>query len=380
MTADTHDNTARKHALEVASDWLVRLEDPEISNEQVEAWHAWVDASPLNARAFEDVSRVWDLAPAVSSDAILAARQDRAEPGHRPSAARQTMHVARFRDAAAPAPRRRRRWLGWSGLCAGLAVLAFVVYASLAGLLGHSPEQTGHYATTTAQHRNITLPDGTTVELGAASELQIEFTPGLRLVSLVHGQAYFDVATDARPFEVRAGRLLIRDIGTRFDVGLRAEGVRVTVAQGRVRLRNLASGASRSGQVLELGAGYQASLRPGHGLSTPRKVNVQRTLAWRRDVMVYLGEPLGHVVADMNRYATIPVVLGNASLKTLPVTGRWDATDVSGWLGSLASALSLQVACTPDRVVLTVEAGTAASRDGAAGGSPSSCLEPHTGF
>ncbi|KAF1017075.1 MAG: hypothetical protein GAK31_00334 [Stenotrophomonas maltophilia] len=55
-----------------------------------------------------------------------------------------------------------------------------------------------------------------------------------REVTLLQGQATFQVGQDRRPFALRAAGLRVRDIGITFDVALQREQVRAGVTEGRV--------------------------------------------------------------------------------------------------------------------------------------------------
>ena len=86
------------------------------------------------------------------------------------------------------------------------------------------------YSTDVGERRSVNLPDGSTVLLDSRSLLQVDFTARTRQVELVHGQALFSVIHDPqKPFLVRAGATVIRDIGTQFDVKQRPDDTVVTV-------------------------------------------------------------------------------------------------------------------------------------------------------
>ena len=56
-------------------------------------------------------------------------------------------------------------------------------------------------------------------------------------IELLRGNAYFDVTSnDADKLEVKVGAARIRDIGTRFSVGMRSDGGSVAVAEGQVEI------------------------------------------------------------------------------------------------------------------------------------------------
>ena len=87
-------------------------------------------------------------------------------------------------------------------------------------------------------HPNIqTLPDGSTVELNSSAEIVLDFTPTMRGVRLVRGEALFMVRKDAgRPFVVTANGVTVRAVGTAF-----------AVRHGDARIAVLVNGRARGG-------------------------------------------------------------------------------------------------------------------------------------
>jgi transmembrane sensor len=84
-----------------------------------------------------------------------------------------------------------------------------------------------------------TLPDGSAAFLNKKSELQFEFNPRekVRKVKL-KGEAYFTVKHDERnPFIVETGEVLVRDIGTEFNLKAYEEKdtIEIIVTEGEVR-------------------------------------------------------------------------------------------------------------------------------------------------
>lgn len=65
----------------------------------------------------------------------------------------------------------------------------------------------------------VTLEDGSVVQLNAASAIAVEFTEKRRVIRLLRGEAFFQVAHGAdRPFTVMAGTTSVTALGTAFDV------------------------------------------------------------------------------------------------------------------------------------------------------------------
>ncbi|MCD9032791.1 FecR domain-containing protein, partial [Luteimonas sp. Y-2-2-4F] len=250
------------------------------------------------------------------------------------------------------AARPRRRWLAAAAAaCAALAV---------AGLWWRATEERGgerplQIATGIGEHREVALADGSVVELGAASRLQVRYSAARREVELLAGVGRFSVArAPERPFEVRADGTLVQAIGTRFSVGLRPRGaVAVAVDEGVVQFNDLSTGrGSASGRPLRLRAGQRGLWVAGEGLSGPAPAAPRPAGDGLERSIAYLGEPLADVIGDLNRYSPVPIELDRRVEASVPVTGRWRTGDLDAWLEGLASAASLSVVRSAGRILL----------------------------
>ena len=115
----------------------------------------------------------------------------------------------------------------------------------LAGKFGYSvgPDKGVRHAgaldsiiTPLAMNQAAVLPDGSQVDFGARSALDVEFTGNQRHLELRTGQAFFRVKHDAHhPFVVEAGPVRVMAVGTAFDVRKTGTQVTVTVQEGTVR-------------------------------------------------------------------------------------------------------------------------------------------------
>src|SRR4051812_20643298 len=74
------------------------------------------------------------------------------------------------------------------------------------------------------------LPDGTMVQLKDDAEISVAYSPAVRRVVLLRGEAHFEVRHDsARPFIVAVDSVEVRAVGTAFVVQRRAADVEVLV-------------------------------------------------------------------------------------------------------------------------------------------------------
>ena len=325
----------RKAALSEAGHWLLRMQEEDVPATELEAWCEWM-ATPAHATAFDDLAALWEAAGTLDSDTLLRARAARTG---QPAAASPHPRPA---SSATKAPPRRRRtlrpWAWASAACVTLAVaLAWFLVPGAAP--GDSPQS---FATQVGERRQVTLADGSILELDAASEVSVRYRPDRRDIKLHHGRAYFQVAhAPDRPFVVDADGILSQALGTRFSVAEHGDrDVTVVVEEGRVQVS-----ASEGGHVRRYLATGNQRIRytVANGLQPPQAVNAPLVTAWRHGAVVYQGEPLASVITDLNRYSRVPVRLQDPALGQLRVTGRWEVASIDRWIDGLAKALHLDV-------------------------------------
>lgn len=291
--------SAKTKALaEEAAAWFVRLRRPGLDDAERRRFEQWLASAPEHRREYACIERLWGNLDRVGR----------------------------------PAPRRR----GAAALAAALAAAAVLLHATFAVDLREG--------TKIGELRQVVLQDGTVVELDADTVLDIDYTPWRRRITLERGQAQFRVAPGWRPFSVRAGDGTVRDIGTTFNVWEECGEVRVAVQQGEVEIDLDAGGVPH-----RLLAGQQTSYRAG-GVDEPRRAPAAP--AWRSNRWLFEGATLGEVVSEINRLHERPVVLSDASLARLRVSGVFERSDRAGLLRALALALPLRVEETLDATML----------------------------
>lgn len=346
-----------------AAQWLLELEDPEISVERLTAWQRWLAEDPLHKAKFDQLRSTQeyiDAAPALlwptdeevatdtydGSIAVTEWQQRAALPN---SLAGRT---ARDDPRRATVPgHRRRRWL-ISGIAAGLGVLA-------CGIWGYQVfEARQRVDTRVGELRRLQLSDGSSMTLGGQTRVSVLYDASARRIELDGGEAFFQVAKDAaRPFVVRSGDAIVKAVGTAFNVKRANERLTVSVAEGVVEVSRAEEVraaaphlAATRHPVDRLVAGQQIRLDPQR---PPLLLDVapEAVAAWRDGKREYLAEPLADVVADLGRYSNRRIVIDEQSVGELEITGSLFEWDIVRWLRSLRSALPVQVSVEPDGVI-----------------------------
>lgn len=200
---------------------------------------------------------------------------------------------------------------------------------------GGSPAQAVEYNTlVTARggQATVVLADGTKVWLNAESSLKYPtaFAGGNRDVELT-GEGYFEVEHDGRhPFRVHAGKAMIEDLGTRFDVNAYSDepSMRTALFEGSVRV---AGTELVPGQEEIITSAGQRSVQSGfdqdevlgwkNGIFLFDQAGIEtvmrQVMRWYDVEVSYAGKiPSGHYSGTVDRKANISQIL-----KILEVSG-----------------------------------------------------------
>jgi transmembrane sensor len=315
------------HIEEEATRWVVER-DAGLTAEDERTLQAWLTADPLHALAFTKAEKVWD---AMGSSPVKAAVHKRRARGvaHRPGY---------------PPPRRdqsRRRWIA-PALAASLA-LVFV------GTAQDWPMRLRADAmTATGERRDVTLDDGSLVQLNTNSAISIDLSGDHRIVRLLKGEAAFMVAADrARPFTVEAGEGTTTALGTRFIVRRDGADTEVAVTEHRVRV---ALPIGEASSRLDLGEGQAARYGPG-GIARLRAIDAEAAASWTRGRLVFVDRPLGEVVAELNRYHPGYIRIMDDDLAQRRVSGVFRTDDPMAALDTLQRLLGISSTRLTDRLI-----------------------------
>ena len=189
MTIKSQDLASESDRLEIASDWLLRIQTGSLDSEELAQWLQWYDADSANRSAFEKVQATFESIHALpqSERSAWASRLDALEQP-------EGQHFrAKSRSRLLVLPRWFSRPVWATAFALTIALIAGVVVWQLGR---DGSVETSAFKTERAIHRDISLPDGSRVRLGARSQLFVNFTSQTRYLVLEGGEAFFDVAKD----------------------------------------------------------------------------------------------------------------------------------------------------------------------------------------
>jgi transmembrane sensor len=302
---------ARLNRLEQASEWLLRMDNPARTEEDVNEWLRWCDEDSENLAAFEAFQRDWRDLDALKVSATV---KQSVPESHRLSISRV----------------RRRTRMVPVAVAACLALVALAVI-----LLPHERELSipRQQVAATQTNRAATLPDGSRVILSAQTSINVDFNGSKRNLELSAGEAYFKVKHDRQhPFIVHAGDISVTAVGTAFDVRREPDGVTVTVEEGTVEIAGNVFAKNGLPTTWRAEAGYRLTYSSQGRTAMIASVDTSNALAWRSGELAYVWEPLGAVIEDLNRYSEHKVIIKDPAIAELRFTGTVFTASLIDWV------------------------------------------------
>mgnify|MGYP005840967193 FL=1 len=155
------------------------------------------------------------------------------------------------------------------------------------------------YSTAPGQYKQITLSDNTQIQLNAGSVLKVPRYFGWlsRTVSL-EGEAFFNVSTTGKRFNVTTSNASVRVLGTQFNLRSRTTGdsiqTVVAVLEGRVGFRHRSSSQELNLSKGESAIAYQERLVTG-------EVDVREASSWLSGDFGFYDQSLPAIFNEIER-------------------------------------------------------------------------------
>ncbi|BBR54350.1 MULTISPECIES: FecR family protein [Pseudomonas] len=305
---------------DAAAHWCMRVHAEDCTPAEREAFKRWLAADPRHLEEYEAMLEIWQTAELLP----------------------RTTTVVDFNPNARQ-PARARNWRPLAS-AAAIALLALPLAGWVGWEQGWLPNRYQHVQSTD-QMRQVTLSDGSVVELNLHSELRYLNYKDQRQVTLVQGEAFFKVTHDStHPFIVRAGTGQTRVTGTQFNVWKYEDQVKVTLVEGSV----LVSSNGNDGGY-RLGPGMQASYRAGDfEPALAQSDDSGNSLAWRSGKLILDNLSLAQALPVINRYLDTPLQLADESTGTIRVSGVYSIHEVKRLVDNLPKVLPIYLTRSKD--------------------------------
>lgn len=326
-----------------AHQWMVRLDDQPCEAD-LQAFKLWVNQSKAHRVAFEG-------AVSFSGEMDVLAQ----------------IELPREQEAA-----RRRAWaigFPWQSFKPFAMSCCCLLIALVAVFMWQQPIHK-EYTTAIGEQLTVELPDGSSVLLNTQSRLLVDYSRERRQLTLLRGEAHFDVFHNPDlPFEVYAGKGLVRAVGTAFSVRMKTRNVGVIVTEGTVEIDSVessvsaihptpepdnaahGSGASDTPEPSLLAAGLR--VRAGSQLVYDRESiatvdiaeveQMDEQLSWHNGHLVFNGETLKQVVEEVSRYTTLKIIIPEEKTRDIRIGGIFKIGDTESFFEALERGFDIQV-------------------------------------
>lgn len=305
---------------EQALDWVVRQASGPLNEELQQAFNDWYDRGPREQGAYLRAQALWQRLDQAAMDTDLTP------------------------PTVLPVAAKRSGWRPDRRLVMGGAIAACAA-AALVGLRAfQTPVATLVLETGLGEISNHPLEDRSLVSLNSDSRIEVRMTPERRQVTLVKGEALFQVANNPqRPFVVTAGSVSVRAVGTAFSVRLRGEGAEVLVTEGVVEVtENGTSTRLRAGEAGHI-AQNAVSVR-----SDPSEVS--RKLAWREGRIVLANQSLAEAAEEFNRYNRTKIYIADPALSRRKLVGQYGLSQPEKFAENVHELMGVPVSVSADRI------------------------------
>ncbi|MFM9986031.1 MAG: FecR family protein [Flavobacteriales bacterium] len=310
----------------------------EASAQEEQELNVWRELSGENESYFQELERAFEqsgqIAPQITVDVDAAWNKVRSRIN---SAQRETPVI----------PLRKKSGLVWK--IAAAVVVLIGVSIVLFQLSGSKEES---YALQSFDEAvRDTLNDGTIAVLNANSQLTYAFNEKEKSRKVVlKGEAYFEIKhSDSLSFTVQSDELMIRDIGTAFNVDAppNSDTIRVFVREGIVELYTVDQKGIR---IQEGETGFYVKSKKEFGtLKQNEDVNPD---TYATGDFRFRNTRLEKVVRKLNEYFHVDISLDSPEMKSCPWSIHLLDSDLDTILGVFAETFEFTVERAGDKIVL----------------------------
>ena len=299
------------HALEHAAEWLMRLSEGALSEQEHAQWQAWRNSHSDCERAWQRAERLLGKVGQVPPTLALASLDRPQNPQRRAALGRLAALLA------APT----LAWAGWQ--------------------LSQRQGWTADYRTGIGERHALSLTDGSQLTLNTDTAIDVRFAADQRLIVLRHGEILVDtakaLAATPRTLWVDTAQGRLACLGARFSVRCNEVHTQVVVLEGAVQI-TLTRHTGSSPVRLQ---GPQRAEFSADTIAPPQVADSSLT-AWTRGMLMADNLRLDELVAELGRYSR-GFVRCDPSVAELRASGAFPVDDRSRTLRMLALTYPIKV-------------------------------------
>jgi ferric-dicitrate binding protein FerR (iron transport regulator) len=211
----------------------------------------------------------------------------------------------------------------WAALFIGAALISFFVFRFRPHYPALSLQTTLPAPVSTPADQCLTLSDGSKVLLH--NNARIDYRPGFSDTTrevVLHGEAYFDIRRDTRPFIVHTGTLRTTVLGTAFNINAHDErDIVITVTKGKVKVEN------GKGEYRILRRNEQLAVDSLHTHLKKTLVDAGETLAWKKPYLLFNDVTMKEAMGELAQRYHADITFSNPAAENCPVTASFTSNE-----------------------------------------------------
>ncbi len=307
----------------------------EATEQEQQKVNAWREETPANQAYFNNFKIIFEKA--AGSDVKVEFDTD---------AAWNKVKLKIEKGRVLPLKQRTEATIAWLRIAAGVAVTLGVIYFLNNPI---SPQQQ-RAIVSTDNTRQDTLPDGSTAFMNKKSELAYSYDAKAKSRKVkLKGEAYFSVKHDeTKPFIIEADEVLVRDIGTEFNLKAYPEKdtIEILVTEGEVQFYTQYD----SGLNLKAGdrAIYSKRNKSFYRIEKP-DTNI---LAYKTKVFSFNNTDLKSVVELLNEVYNSKIVIANKKLFDCRLTANYKEDNAATIAEVIAETMNLTLTRKGEELIL----------------------------
>lgn len=308
-------------------DLMIRLFENDLDSTGRKELEDWIALSPEHQKQFYDEQEIWFSV----QDERLQSKYDK----------EKAFELFRKRVAATSHVNPHRLLKRWMKYAAGLVILGILVSAAF--FYGRN-KMTAQFAEVVIESprgglSKINLPDGTSVWLNSNSKIIYSQGYGItdRKVRLV-GEGYFNVRKNVKlPFSIQSGELLIRDLGTQFNVRNYPSdpAMEILLKEGKVAFTDL----KNTQKEYYLKPNQKAVIAKSTGKVSLQNYDASEADQWTNGELVFSGQPMAYLIQTLERNYNVKIDVTNNNVWKCHFYGDFMKQDQS--LDEVLKTLSL---------------------------------------
>ncbi|MBN2009665.1 FecR domain-containing protein [candidate division KSB1 bacterium] len=301
---------------------IVKYLAGQAEQEEIRRVDEWIATNDANRTEFQRIQKLWNKSTHIAEFAAIDVEADWQKVKARMNFTSRQATIALLRRRESYTPMRYMlRIAAMLVLCVGIG----------AGVLWYRSSLNRVMSITTRAHEKmtITLPDGSTIHLNAATQLDYQSKQFLEDRTLVlNGEAYFDVTHDeAHPFRIRTQQVTTQVLGTSFNVRTDSlcNCVQVTVVSGKVAVFQ----SDHHDNRIELVKGEYGEFKNDSSQFVKSQSYDANLLAWKTGVLVFNNTPLADVISTLERVYNVHIKIDNPKLNARRFTSQFKDQSIS---------------------------------------------------